>query len=244
MRLFLCLLAVVFSTYHSNAEVFKRSGEVKVVVVDHFGKAISNAAVSVENHSTHLTDEKGEVIVPEIEWKTSYQIRTLAEKYQEHSNFYSFDKKNNFVRIELGWTKPIWDELIEEFREKEMHIRDSVYKALNFSDSTNCSDVSQSQHWLNASFPGGMKILELYLKDMTKYPETSMTMGEHGKVYLTFVVDSTGGLTEIKIMRGVSQEIDREAKRLIEEMPVWIPASCNGKNVNVRCNLPIIFTLT
>ena len=68
-------------------------------------------------------------------------------------------------------------------------------------------------------------------------------MDEQGKVYLSFVVGSDGSISQVKVERGVSKDLDREAKRVVRSMPKWVPGEAGGKKVATRCRLPIVFTL-
>lgn len=67
--------------------------------------------------------------------------------------------------------------------------------------------------------------------------------GEHGTVYLKFIVEKDGTLTNIEIGRGVSQLLDAEAIRVVSLMPNWTPATQNGEPVSVHYTLPINFRL-
>ena len=94
-----------------------------------------------------------------------------------------------------------------------------------------------------ATYPGGAASMKQFLADNIRYPETSMESGDQGKVFIEFVVEKNGSISSIKILRSVTKEIDREAKRVIELMPNWIPAELDGKPVRSRCRIPITFSL-
>ncbi len=95
----------------------------------------------------------------------------------------------------------------------------------------------------NAEFPGGVKAMKEFLMDNIEYPEISMELGDYGQVVLEFVVNKDGSLEQIKVLSGVSREIDKEAIRVIGEMPNWIPAIHKGELVRARCKIPINFIL-
>lgn len=96
---------------------------------------------------------------------------------------------------------------------------------------------------VEASFPGGAAALQSFIVNNIQYPETSIDMDEQGKVYLSFVVGADGTISEVKVERGVSKDLDREAKRVVRSMPKWNPGEAGGKKVATRCRLPIVFTL-
>lgn len=96
---------------------------------------------------------------------------------------------------------------------------------------------------IDAYFPNGKDKMRAFINEMVNYPEPAIKDKQEGKVYLSFIVELDGSLTDIKVMRGVSQELDKEAIRLIEIMPNWTPAVYKGQKVRTRCFLPISFTL-
>ncbi len=96
---------------------------------------------------------------------------------------------------------------------------------------------------VEASFPGGAAAMKLWIQKNVVYPEISRELGDQGRVYVSFVVEQDGSITDIDIPRSLTTELDREAKRLVREMPKWSPGSVKGENVRSRCRLPITFTL-
>lgn len=96
---------------------------------------------------------------------------------------------------------------------------------------------------VEASFPGGTAALNRFIVSNIQYPETSIDMEEQGKVYLSFVVEKDGSISSLKVERGVSKDLDREAKRVLRSMPKWNAGEAGGRKVRTRCRLPIVFTL-
>jgi protein TonB len=94
-----------------------------------------------------------------------------------------------------------------------------------------------------AAFPGGVAAMKKFLAENIKYPEVAMELGDQGKVFVEFVVNKDGTIEQVKILRGVSREIDREAKRVVRSMPSWTPAESSGEAVRARCRIPINFIL-
>ncbi|MDX2360443.1 MAG: energy transducer TonB [Crocinitomicaceae bacterium] len=85
--------------------------------------------------------------------------------------------------------------------------------------------------------------LQRWIAENVQYPQTSIEMGEQGKVYVSFVVEVDGSVSGISIERGVSTDLDREAQRLVRTMPSWTAGEVAGLKVRTRCRLPINFTL-
>lgn len=92
-------------------------------------------------------------------------------------------------------------------------------------------------------FPGGESALQNYLRSSVKYPKIALENGIQGKVYISFVVDTNGGISNVKVTRGIDTALDKEAMRVIKAMPKWIPGKQNGQAVRVSFTLPINFVL-
>ncbi|HPH81316.1 MAG TPA: energy transducer TonB [Flavobacteriales bacterium] len=92
-------------------------------------------------------------------------------------------------------------------------------------------------------FPGGEEKLFEYLGKNIKYPAMARENGITGTVYVTFVVEGSGEISDVKKLRGIGGGCDEEAIRVVRSMPSWKPGKQNGKTVRVQYNLPIKFTL-
>lgn len=89
------------------------------------------------------------------------------------------------------------------------------------------------------SFPGGHDKLIRFVKRHQK--KRNVPNAISGKVLVEFVVEKTGELTEIQVVRGLCDQCDVEAVRLVKAMPKWTPGSQGGKLVRTRMVLPVIF---
>ncbi|MFT6984079.1 MAG: TonB family protein [Crocinitomicaceae bacterium] len=96
---------------------------------------------------------------------------------------------------------------------------------------------------VEASFPGRVTEMQRWIMNEIKYPETSLNNFESGRVFMSFIVETDGSLTNITVERGVTKELDREAKRVIRTFPNWIPAEVQGKAVRTKCWLTIVFAI-
>lgn len=96
---------------------------------------------------------------------------------------------------------------------------------------------------VEATFPGGPAKMQEWIAKNVKYPQTSIELGEQGKVYVSFVVEPDGTISNVQVERGISEDLDREAKRLVRNMPAWNPGEAGGKKARTRCRLPINFTI-
>lgn len=84
----------------------------------------------------------------------------------------------------------------------------------------------------------------LYIAENIKYPDSMREMNIQGRVFVSFIVEIDGSITNVKVLKGIDKELDREAKRVVHEMPNWIPGECRT-GVPARCvmRLPIKFAI-
>jgi protein TonB len=94
-----------------------------------------------------------------------------------------------------------------------------------------------------AQFPNGVDKMKKFLAQNIVYPEISMELGDQGKVFIEFIVEKNGLISQVKILRGVSNEIDAESIRVVRAMPQWTPAESKGEIVRARCRIPINYIL-
>lgn len=93
------------------------------------------------------------------------------------------------------------------------------------------------------SFPGGEAALMRWLRDNIKYPVVAAENGVSGKVIVQFVVGKNGAISNVKVVKSIDPSLDREAVRVVSDMPKWTPGKQNGTSVNVRYTLPVTFKL-
>jgi len=92
-------------------------------------------------------------------------------------------------------------------------------------------------------YPGGMGAFYEFVQKKLKYPSQARRMGIEGKVFVQFVVDKKGNITEVQTVRGIGAGCDEEAVRVIKGSPRWKAGKQRGKAVKVRMILPITFKL-
>jgi TonB family protein len=93
------------------------------------------------------------------------------------------------------------------------------------------------------SYPGGDEARIAFLVQNIKYPEEAKKKGIQGKVFVSFIIEADGSITNVKVLRGFDKSCDQEAVRVIKLMPKWNPGIQEGKTVRVQFNLPIKFAL-
>jgi len=93
------------------------------------------------------------------------------------------------------------------------------------------------------TFPGGDEARIKYLQENVHYPEMAKESGIQGTVYVTFVVEKDGRITNVKVLRGIGGGCDEEAVRVVKNMPRWKPGKQRGRAVRAQFNMPIRFVL-
>ncbi len=92
-------------------------------------------------------------------------------------------------------------------------------------------------------YPGGMDALRTFLSKNLQYPRSAASAGVSGRVFISFVVNTDGSLTDVQVLKGIGFGCDEEALRVVQKMPHWKPGKQSGRAVRVKFNLPISFTL-
>ncbi len=127
--------------------------------------------------------------------------------------------------IQEGWEAPVYS---PETRDDDDIIPDDIPYA--FAEQ-------------KAEYPGGLMAFSNYLKQNLNYPRYAIEAGISGVVYIEFVVEKDGSITNVVLKRGIGGGCDEEAIRTIENMPPWKPAMQNGRNVRFILTQPVKFIL-
>jgi len=138
---------------------------------------------------------------------------------------FAFDKGQYTIQDSKTVDQPI--ETAVSNQQKAAQTKDKVYKV-----------VDQMPE-----FPGGTQALMTYIGKEVKYPDDAKKAGIQGKVLVTFVVSKDGKVLDSKIIKSANPSLDKEALRVIDSMPTWIPGKQKGKNVDVSYTVPISFKL-
>ena len=96
---------------------------------------------------------------------------------------------------------------------------------------------------VDPEFPGGEEALYKYLAENIKYPVMAKNNKVEGRVYITFVIEKDGTVSDAKVLRSDNEELNAEALRVINAMPKWKPGTQRGVPVRVQYNIPITFKL-
>ena len=96
---------------------------------------------------------------------------------------------------------------------------------------------------IDAEYDGGLIEMKRKIASVQEYPDMDRIIGNQGTVYVSFVVEKDGSVTNVKTLRGVSETLDREAVRIVKTFPKWIPGEDEYGVVRTRVRLPITFLL-
>ena len=104
-------------------------------------------------------------------------------------------------------------------------------------DTVNVYDVVEQM----PNFPGGpVKMFEFIEKNI-QYPKTCAEKEIQGRVIISFIVEKNGALSNIRVVKSVHPDFDREALRIVKLMPKWVPGQQNGQKYRVKYCIPITF---
>ena len=92
-------------------------------------------------------------------------------------------------------------------------------------------------------YPDGQEALLKYLAENIKYPDLARQNNIQGTVFVNFVVEPNGSISNVMILRGIGGGCDEEAMRVVKNMPDWTPGYNDGRAVRVRYNIPIRFII-
>ncbi|MDC3050228.1 energy transducer TonB [Flavobacteriales bacterium] len=135
-----------------------------------------------------------------------------------------------FEEVEIEDTES--DEDLEVIEEEE-ETTDEIFMVVeDMPRFEGCTDENCTQ----------TKIMQ-FIARKTKYPPIAKENNITGRVFVSFVVDKTGIVTNVKILRGVDKYLDAEALRVVSSLPRFTPGKQRGKSVKVQYNVPISFKL-
>ena len=93
------------------------------------------------------------------------------------------------------------------------------------------------------TFPGGESAMKSFLRSNIKYPIVAQEDGVQGCVFVQFIIEKDGSMSDVKVIRSVDPSLDREALRVVKAMPKWTPAKLKGIPVRTKCTTPVVFRL-
>ncbi len=116
-------------------------------------------------------------------------------------------------------------------------LRDETDASSAVSDDKKVFDIVEEK----PQFPGGEAALMRFVAENIRYPQEALKAKKEGRVVVQFVVTKTGGIGDVKVIRGVDRSLDAEAIRVVKSLPAFTPGKLDGKPVNVWYTIPISF---
>lgn len=110
------------------------------------------------------------------------------------------------------------------------------------AENTNPNEVFPTSE-IQPSFPGGEAAFGKFLSDHIRYPAVAKENGVQGRVFVQFIVERDGSLTDMKIVRDPGSGLGDETTRVLKLSPHWKPGMQNGKPVRVQFTIPVNYSL-
>ncbi len=123
---------------------------------------------------------------------------------------------------------------------------DPMYAPIIDSEEKGAIDVTDSALIVvdfDAEFPGGVSAMKQFIAEKITYPEEERQIGMEGTLYVSFVVEKNGAVSNVGIARSLSYNLDNEALRVVKMMPKWKPASDHGKPARQIFTIPFQFKI-
>jgi protein TonB len=169
---------------------------------------------------TELQIVEDEKVKKEDEIKTQDELKETETAFGQKDNEKGTEDRNV--------TRTLKEEVVvEKKEEKPKEVKEEVFRS-----------VEQMPQ-----FPGGEAALMKYLQSHINYPPMAAENNVQGRVVVQFVVDKTGKVGEVKVVRSVDKDLDKEAVRVCKSLPKFTPGRQNGQAVSVWYTLPVTFKL-
>ena len=200
-------------------------------------KTIQKQKAEIENLNTQISQLES-AHQKEVD---NYRLILQEQTRLTHEEIDGLEEKLEALKNKVQ----LYDEKLQELHRIINNLQDQCPTCIKMEELVSIPNNEEIVEFVDqeASFPGGTKALMEYLSINIKYPEAAINIAIQGKVYIQFVVLKTGAISDVQILRGVSKELDDEAKRVVQMMPNWIPAIQNNVKVNSRVTIPINFQL-
>ncbi len=150
------------------------------------------------------------------------------------------DIKEFRITANEGFTYPVQSTKVHSNDSTFQVVKDELYRSL--LDQAVNDSVFQIVDEM-PEFPGGADALMQFVASGINYPEDAVKEGKEGRVFVSFVVEKDGLVSNVKVLRGVCYSIDEEAARVVRGMPRWKPGMKDGKPARVSYQIPIMFKL-
>jgi TonB family protein len=128
-------------------------------------------------------------------------------------------------------------------KHEEMYQAGELVQGTYFNEKGESFTYNAYDYEAMPEYPGGMPALSNFLRSQLKYPKEAKKRNIGGTVFVGFVVDNTGQVKDVKVVKGIGFGCDEEAVRVVAAFPPWNPGRQRGQAVSVRYALPIRFLM-
>lgn len=190
-----------------------------------------------------LTDVNGEISIPNLSAKSlTIIVKDPNNLFLENSIYISnTDKKNLekviYLRLNYELENKVFEEIDARYNENKNNENPQT------SISNNVDLKNDTNDTIPASFVGENGAFFRFIAMNVTYPQECIEKNIQGRVYLSFIIEKDGTITNVKVFKGVHESLDNEAIRVLRYSPKWIPSSVNGKAIRSVGKTPITFSL-
>ena len=208
-------------------------GEVKEVLIDMSKEADEPEPEPIEQEKPEVPQEEA------LKTYTATELQIVEDKnVREEDEIVSIDDRMQTDAIAGTVTNLEGTTDINNFKDRIQEIVVEEKKPVEEKKVEIFKAVEQMPQ-----FPGGDEALLRYLSSHINYPPMAAENNIQGKVVVEFVVDKTGKVGEVRVVRSVDKDLDREAVRVCKSLPKFVPGRQNGQPVSVWFTLPVTFKL-
>lgn len=150
------------------------------------------------------------------------------------------DFKCSYVKDKMSGISK-WYHPNGEVSSEEVFKNDKLQDYTHFTEEG--KELANTKYLRKAKYRGGIKALYRYLKEEVEYVQEAIEDDVEGTVIVAFVINEEGSVTDIKVQKSVDQRLDKEALRVIEEMPKWRPAKLHNRGIKMSFTIPVKFDL-
>lgn len=178
----------------------------------------------------YFADSLGTILVKDGKGHFKQHLKYSNEEMVEEGDYVDGMKDGLWTQTNASGT----------FWFKEKFLKGKFLSGESFKDGKNYIYAVENEF---PTYKGGMNAFYSYLSRSVRYPSDAQQARITGKVYLSFIVEKDGKLSDIRVDRGVSPSINEEAVRVLKRSPEWIAGKQHGIPVRVKYNIPISFSL-
>jgi TonB family protein len=194
-------------------------------------------------HEIGVTDANGEIVIHSLSEKSiNVEVIDPENIHRKQTLYYYNPKKvdeKKEIRLRLNRS-----EELKFFKELDTKYMDNTEPLVNqIPSGKSSSSENDTIDFIPASPVGGVSEFFRFIAMNIEYPQDCIENNIQGRVYLSFIVQEDGTITNVNVEKGVSPSLDEEACRVIRYFPKWNCATSNGKPIRAIVKTPVNFTL-